>query len=134
MEDLRQALGHVLWIGGAPDSGKSTIAQVIAARHGLQLYNYDGYDIVHHEYLAQDLESYRAFLDASLDERWIQPTPSELAQRTLQSFQDRWPLVVADLCALPPEPRVLAEGFGFMPALLSPALSSKHQAIWLVPT
>jgi len=29
---------------------------------------------------------------------------------------------------------VLAEGFGFTPELLSPVLSNKRQAIWLVPT
>ena len=28
----------------------------------------------------------------------------------------------------------MAEGFGFTPELLSPILSSKRQAIWLVPT
>jgi len=29
---------------------------------------------------------------------------------------------------------IVAEGFGFTPELLSPILSSKRQAIWLVPT
>jgi hypothetical protein len=33
------ALSHVLWIGGATDSGKSTAAQKLAQRHQLQVYH-----------------------------------------------------------------------------------------------
>jgi len=43
-------------------------------------------------------------------------------------------LVLEDLLDLPGEPMIVAEGFGFTPALLSPVLSSERQAIWLVPT
>jgi adenylylsulfate kinase-like enzyme len=29
-------LAHVLWIGGAPDAGKTTIARLLATRHRWQ--------------------------------------------------------------------------------------------------
>jgi adenylate kinase family enzyme len=132
--DTRQALSHVLWIGGATDSGKSTTAQKLAERHPLQVYHYDRRDLAHHEQLAKTLPAYRAFLDASLDERWVKPQPQELLQRSLQSFRDRFPLVIEDLLALPREHGILAEGFGLVPELLAPLLSSSTQAIWLVPT
>jgi cytidylate kinase len=32
---------HTLWIGGAPASGKTTVATRIARRHGLRLYSAD---------------------------------------------------------------------------------------------
>lgn len=133
-QDLRQALSHVLWIGGATDAGKTTISQIITGRYGLQLYNYDRHDSPQTERLAQSISHYRAFLLASLDERWVHPEPEDLVQRALRAFQDRFSLVVEDLLALPREPMIVAEGFGLTPELLSPVLSSKRQAIWLVPT
>jgi adenylylsulfate kinase-like enzyme len=36
-----EPLRHVLWIGGAPGSGKTTIATRLARRHGLRLYSAD---------------------------------------------------------------------------------------------
>ena len=133
-QEHRQALSHVLWIGGATDAGKTTISQTIAERYGLQIYNYDRHDLSQVERLAQTLPRYRAFLDASLDERWVRPEPEELLQFVLQGFQDRFPLVVEDLLGLPKEPMIVAEGFGLTPELVSPVLSSRRQAIWLVPT
>jgi len=132
--ELGQALSHVLWIGGATDTGKTTASQIIAKRYGLQLYNYDRHDSPQIERLAQTLSRYRAFLSASLDERWVRPEPEELVQWHIQAFRDRFPLVIKDLLDLPREPMIVAEGFGLTPELLSPVLSSKRQAIWLVPT
>ena len=133
-QELRQALSHILWIGGATDTGKTTVSQIIAERYELQLYNYDRHDLPQIERLAQTLPRYRAFLSASLDERWVHPEPEDLVQFMLRAFRDRFPLVIEDLLALPRKPMIVAEGFGFTPELLSPVLSSKRQAIWLVPT
>jgi shikimate kinase len=132
--ELEQALSHVLWIGGATDSGKTTVSQLVARRYELELYHYDQHDPPQIERLAQTLPRYRAFLDASLDERWVHPEPDELLQWHMQGFRDRFPLVIQDLLALPREPMVIAEGFGLTPELVFPVLSSKRQAIWLVPT
>jgi len=135
MDRARQQLAsHVLWIGGAPDTGKSTVAQILAERHELQVYHYDRHDARHHQRLAETIPRYRAFLSASLDERWVRPKPEALLQRSLQSFRDRFPLVIEDLLALPGEPLILAEGFGLTPELVFPILAGNHQAIWLVPT
>jgi hypothetical protein len=133
-QELTQALSHVLWIGGATDSGKTTLAQMIAARYTLQRYHYDRHDLPQVKHLAQTLPRYRAFLDASLDERWIHPEPEDLLQFVLQVFQDRFSLVLQDLLALPQRPMIVAEGFGLTPELLGPLLSSKRQAVWLLPT
>jgi adenylate kinase family enzyme len=133
-QDWRHALSHVLWIGGATDSGKSTAAQKLAQRHLLQFYHYDKRDLAHHEQLAKTIPAYRDFLDASLDERWVYPEPEELLQRTLRSFQDRFSLVIEDLLALPKEQQIVAEGFGLLPEFLAPLLSGPAQALWLVST
>lgn len=129
-----QEFSHVHWIGGAPDSGKTTIAKLIAERHHLQLYNYDRTELAHHELLAEGLPAYREFLTASLDERWAYPEPDAMVLCALQSLADRFPLVLADLRKLPSTPGIVAEGFGFTPELLAPLLSTPQQAVWLVPT
>jgi adenylate kinase family enzyme len=132
--DLTQALSHVLWIGGATDSGKTTAAQMLSERHSLQVYHYDRRDAAHHEELAKTIPVHQAFLAASLDERWIHPEPETLLQRTLRSFRDRFALVIDDLLALPRDRQIVAEGFGLLPELLAPLLSAPSQAIWLLPT
>ncbi|MHC5033796.1 MAG: hypothetical protein ACYTFZ_02005 [Planctomycetota bacterium] len=133
-QELREALSHVLWIGGGTDAGKTTVSQIIAERYGLQLYNYDRRDAPQIERLAQTLPRYRAFLSASLDERWVDRDPEDLVQWHMQSQRDRFPLVMEELLDLPGEPALLAEGYGLTPELVSPVLSSNRQAIWLVPT
>lgn len=133
-DELERLFSRVLWIGGATDAGKTSVARILAERHHLQIYHYDRHDLPHHERLAQSHEEYRAFLDASLEERWVVPRPQQLLQRSLRSFRDRWPFVVEDLLALPAGTPIIAEGFGLTPPLIAPLLSSPRQAIWLVPT
>lgn len=131
---LKEALSHVVWLGGATDSGKTTAAQQLANHHGWQTYHYDKYDRPHHETLAQKPDVYLPFFDQTLDERWVKPTPEALLQRSLHSFKLRLPLMIDDLRALSTERVTIVEGFGLLPALIAPLLSHYHQAIWFVPT
>ena len=133
-EDLRQDLSHVLWIGGATDCGKTTVSRMMAERHGFQIYDYDQQDLRQVTYLAQTIPHYRDFLAASDEEVWVRPEPEGLLQRALQAFQNRFPLVIDELSALPKETPIIAEGFGLTPDLVLPYLSNKRQGIWFVPT
>jgi hypothetical protein len=124
-----------LWIGGATDAGKTTQARRLAAAHALALYECDRTDAAQHERLAAASPRYRAFLEASLDERWVQTTPEALRDRALESFADRWPMILEDLRALEPRGRlVLAEGFCLLPDLVAPLIDDPRRAIWLLPT
>ena len=134
INDMQRAFFRVLWIGGATDSGKTTTARILAERHGLPIYHYDKHDLAHHEKLAKTYPAYRDFLAASLDDRWVHPEPDELFRRSLQSFHDRFPLVLEDLVSLPLERGIIVEGFGLLPELLTPILFYPHQALWLTPT
>ncbi len=121
------------WIGGAPDSGKSTVARVLASRHALAVYHYDSSDAAHHERLsAQDL-NYAQFMSATLDERWVDPDPAALFERALESFHDRWPLVIEDVAAMD-APAVLVEGFGLLPELVATLDGPRPPCVFLVPS
>lgn len=133
---FRDRLSAVCWIGGATDAGKSSIAQALSRNHNLPVYHYDAHDVRHHDVLAERLPDYAAFLTSSLDERWLDPTPEELASRAWQSFQDRFPLVLEDLTtlSLPQGMPIIAEGFGLTPHLVSSVLHKASQFICLLPT
>jgi hypothetical protein len=132
--DLKHELSHVFWIGGATDSGKSTVAQILANRHHLQVYHYDQRDLAHMEILAETHPDCRAYLTASLDELWVVPEPEVMFQRLLPVFHYRLSLMIEDIMELPRQPRVIAEGFGLLPELLAPLLTRPTQAVWLYPT
>ena len=74
----KEALSHVLWLGGATDSGKSTTAQRFADRHQLDVYHWDRESGRHFDQLILEHERARAFIEASLNERWLDPTIPEL--------------------------------------------------------
>lgn len=127
-------LSHVLWIGGATDCGKSTIAARLAEKYDAQVYHYDHHDLRHHEILAETSDKYLHLLHAPLDERWVHPTPQFLLERSMASFYNRFPLVLQDFEAMSEVELIVAEGFGFTPELIVPHLPDIDHAIWLVPT
>ncbi len=131
---LKEALSHVVWLGGATDAGKTTSAKQLAERHQWQCYHYDKHNVTHHEQLAETTAVSLHFSKGSLDERWLHPEPETLVYHTLHTFEHRFPLVIQDLLAMPKETIIIAEGFGLLPNQLAPLLTQPNQAIWLIPT
>jgi 2-phosphoglycerate kinase len=136
MEPSNSALSRIRWIGGAPDTGKTSVSRLLSARLGWMLYEYDGRDGSHHRLLAEKSQEGVAVLNAPIVERWVAATPQELFQLALRSFAERMPLVIDDLRALTTgsERIIVAEGFAFTPELIEPLIANAHQAIWLTPT
>ncbi|QBD81556.1 hypothetical protein EPA93_38545 [Ktedonosporobacter rubrisoli] len=132
--NLQAALSHVLWIGGSPCAGKSSICLALARMHVFPDYRLDAMQRDHaRRRIANGDREFAAFLAKNMDQRWLQPTVEELAQQAIQSWSKLSPLTIEDLMLLPREPLLLAEG-NFFPEALIPYLSSPHQAIWLIPT
>ncbi len=136
MEPSDSALSRIRWIGGAPDTGKTSVSRLLSARLGWTLYEYDGRDRSHRQLLAEKSQEGLAVVSSPSVERWVAATPQELLQLALRSFADRMPLVIDDLRALTTgsERIIVAEGFAFTPELIEPLIASAHQAIWLTPT
>jgi len=129
------ALERVLWIGGGTGAGKTTIAKAIAERQGLERYDYDWQDARgHSDRSSAERHPYRAaFLALSMDQRWVLQTPEAMADSTIGQFAERFEMVLEDLAAMD-APGVVAEGFGLLPELVAPHLTSRRQAIFLLPT
>ncbi|RUT41365.1 hypothetical protein EJP82_23665 [Paenibacillus anaericanus] len=122
----------ILWIGGSPDSGKSTIARYIVQKYNLSYYDYDGNEDRHHEEISAHSVGVEEILSSTMEDNWVYITPDELLHRANASFRGRFPMVVRDLSAMNADNPILAEGFGLTPQLVAPFLGNSNQAIWLV--
>lgn len=123
------------WIGGGSGAGKSTVAQLLADRHHLQLYRSD--DALQ-DHVRRSTPSrhplLHAFMAMDMDERWVSQAPNVMA-RTFHGFQgEGFELIVDDLLRMPAHPPILAEGFRLLPRLVAPLLSADRQAVWLLTT
>ena len=107
----------------------------LAERHGLERYDYDWHDSRDHSArTSPDRHPARAaFLEMSMDERWVLRTPETMARAQLIDFTERFEMVLEDLAALD-APRVVAEGFGLLPELVRPVLADPRHAVFLLPT
>jgi hypothetical protein len=110
----------VFAIGGSPCAGKSSIARLIAARHGLSLFECDA-----------GAEARRARMGVRPDDvgRRLARPPRQQADREIEFYRAQFEFLRAELPAAG-----LAEGADLMPELLHRAGIPMNRAIWIVPT
>jgi hypothetical protein len=135
-EMTARARAHVLWLGGAPRCGKTTLARLLAGKYDLKIYNLDWHQVrEHRERLDPARHPVACRWDSvSMEDRWVRPGPDELFERAIAVWTEMFELVVQDLRALPESRPILAEGPGAFPWCVAPLLASTRAAIWLVPT
>jgi len=134
---MQEALAHVLGIGGPPDSGKTTVATIIAERHGLQEYHFDRHEMAHFGRL--DPERHPALHAAHPDrmtteQRWLGSSPEEMTHDIIACWSERFAMALDDLLTMPQTPGIVAEGPGLFPELVAPLIDSPQRAIWLLPS
>lgn len=136
VEDVRQRLSHVLWIGGGPCVGKTTLARLLAGKYDLKIYNLDWHLVREHRSRMGAIPGAISdgWDDLSMDDRWLLPTPQVMAEREIASWTARFQLVVEDLLALPGGRAIVAEGPSAFPWSVAKMIASSHQAIFLLPT
>lgn len=134
-ELLPAQLRHVRWIGGGSGAGKTAVARALAADYGLRSYSCDDVMSDHASRSNPTCDPLlHAFLAMSMDERWVNRSPTEMFE-TFPWFQgEGFDLILEDLLALPRETPTIVEGFRLLPRLVAPLLSLPYQAVWLIPT
>jgi cytidylate kinase len=121
-------LSHALWIGGAPCSGKSSVAAELADRFGLQLYRVDARTWVHEARMPTT-----EFGALTMDERWLHATPERMLGWFVTTSRHRFRLVLEDLRELPDEPGAIVEGPQLFPTSVSAVLRDPAHALFLLP-
>src|SRR5579871_5349927 len=104
-EGLKQALSHVLWLGGSVCAGKSTIANLLGDKHSWRVYHFDQHE---REHIARG--SYSPSISATVDDLWLRRSIDLMVEQTITAWSSRFRLVVEDLLAMPRDSPILAEG------------------------
>lgn len=131
---MDRALGHVLWIGGPPCAGKTSVALLLAGRHGLRAYNSDLHTWEHHdEAVARGYQDATFWQSATPDQAWLAEFDS-IVEHTLAANAERCELMLEDLQGLPDSPLIVAEGTPLFPWLIADRIADPCHAVWLVPT
>jgi hypothetical protein len=106
----------VLWLGGMSGVGKTTAARRVARRLDLWLYSIDARTYAHAE--AMQVPA----LTMTVDELWLDRSPEQMAQEFLDEADARFPLIQAEVSAIPEDGApILVEG-PQLPLGLEPAL------------
>lgn len=133
---------HLLWIGGSPCSGKSTIADRIAAEFGLDVYRCD--DAYERHRLIVDPVGQPVFARlaiATCDEIWLRPVATQIAEE-IELYREEFELIQADLMTrdVPGAserhgaPGPVVEGAALLPELIAGLNPDPSQVVWIVPT
>ncbi|HEY3465299.1 MAG TPA: hypothetical protein VGL47_09220 [Amycolatopsis sp.] len=128
--DPTGSLGRALWIGGAQWAGKSTVARLLAIRHGLTAYHYDFHDARAHN----DRLIARGGPARDPERLWVRSTPEEMAAAAREVFALRFEWALDDLRALVSGRPIIAEGWGLRPEFVAPLLDSPRRMVVMVPT
>ena len=124
---------EVYWIGGVTCSGKSTLARLLAGRHGWAHYETDA----HFDRHAREADAVRqptmhAFQHDKGWNVWSRSLEgAEKAAVWLQFYRERFASIVADLKAC--EGPVVAEGVELLPEAVD-EIGQGGRGVWLVPT
>lgn len=127
------SLRRVLFVGGSPCAGKSTLAERIARRFGLQYFRCD--DRWNDHAQAANPEQHPTMVRLG-----SMPLPAILSRAVevmfrdeIEAYREEWSFMLAELALIPdPEP-VIAEGAALMPELVA-SLMPRARAAYLVPT
>ncbi|MGC9521230.1 MAG: hypothetical protein ACP5HG_05035 [Anaerolineae bacterium] len=133
-EDLQERLAHVRWLGGSPCSGKSSIAEMVAERHGLCVYHVDkAFDRHRACFTPERHPTLTKWTRTPWNELWMQPADVLLSE-AIADYTEHFEFILKDLLEFPAHRLVLAEGTALLPRCVAPLLSQPRQALWMVPT
>jgi len=127
-------LTNVLWIGGSPCAGKSTIASMLGKQYGLDVYHVDE-TLPHHapHFTPSKQPCLYKWTHIAWNDLWMQ-SEDQLFKEVIRCYGEHFELAIEDLKAMPKSKGIIAEGNVFMPDKVVNLLTHPNQAIWLIPT
>jgi 2-phosphoglycerate kinase len=118
----------VFWLGGSACAGKTSVARLLAAEHGLTLYSCDDH-FEEHRRRADPARHphFHRLMDVPMEKLWAQQAEVQ-AEQLLAFYADEWEMVLEDLAAI--DKPALVEGVGLLPE----RIPEPHHALWLIST
>ncbi len=132
-------LDGVLWIGGAPCTGKSTIGRALADAHRRPLYGVDeGFEAHVAQLDPHHQPALTHWLSLTWEERWSRPVAA-LVEEAIACYTEHFDLIRSDVgqrvADLEPGRGLIVEGTALLPALVAELLGrALGRALWLVPS
>jgi 2-phosphoglycerate kinase len=128
-----RSLANVVWIGGSPCAGKSSIADAIAREQGWIVYRCDD-EVERHARLADPVRQPILWRLNRLsgDDLWMRPLDQQVEEE-FAYYRDEFAFICEDLERLPSDRTVIAEGAALLPELIEPKAVEQGRAIWIVP-
>ena len=134
LKRIQASLSHVLWMGGSPCSGKSSIAKILSDKYHLRTYHVDDAFRQHESrFNPRDNPTLYKWTNRPWDELWMQP-PDILLKEAISAYQEHFAFVLEDLLDLPESGLLLAEGTALLPDCVAGLIQSRHQALWVAPS
>ncbi len=131
---VRTLFSQAYILGGSPCSGKSTIAERLAAQYGLQYYKVDDHEEAH----ARRCDPVRhpvmtAYSNMSWNAIWSRPVELQV-QEEFAYYRERFEMIVQDLDQYDVERPIILEGAAYFPDLIKPYHANPQGIIYMVPT
>jgi len=121
-------------LGGSPCSGKSTTAEILAAKHGFQYYRADDHDRAHMQLARPDQQPIMCKISKmSWDEIWSR-SPLELLKDEIAYYREGFSFILDDLNQFDLQSPAILEGAAFLPDLIHRYLVNHHRVVYMVPT
>ena len=124
----------IYWIGGAPCSGKSTIAEKVAFKHGLSLFKSDDHMYAHMNLARAEKQPVMAKVASlSWDEIWTRPVAVQV-QDEFDFYREEFDMLLEELALYPQGQPILAEGNAWLPELLARLQPPPEHCVFLIST
>lgn len=133
-DDIKSRCKNIIWLGGSPCAGKTTISNLLAQKYHFDVYHCDEHykDHISRCTVAQQPVMCRLSV-MSEDEFWMRPIRTQVREEFL-FYQEEFEMIIDDILMYPSDKRLLVEGTSLLPDEVSNVLEDTCNGIWLIPT